>query len=696
MRLVASSSPPNDDDKYTYNKRTKKNNSNINVEHESIIGGALIGNGASHDDAATGGVVTERQRRLVEYTQMLLSDDYDDEYDDDKGRSLISEEHVLRISDCIDKWTTNPIEHRGLGVENATSLILRLISERGGSGGGGGGVTTRALGRGGPNAKLRRRNPHVSWASYRLPSLLRCMNELYSGKEFVNRVLSIVRAFEVEYGGGHRDDDEYGGESTAASTTTEDEEEGEDEEVPYKSIIATLCELRTPQAAAAAELVLDRFESRLLLHKRRHYRDDGDVGRSGGTGRRGRYAHSNPPTTETYNNVMSCWAKSGAGCGAYDDFLPAMTSTTTPSSSSSFSFHPTSSWPYSYHPNPCSNLLRRMLVLYKSDTVGMYRMKPDFLSFNVAISSLSKDQMYRNGEGGIGRACYDHLMSMLELYDGGSDPRCAPDLITFSTVLNVLGRGGRDRIISGGGKGGEDIDGDEGRAREILDIMLYLGGVDDSGQRDRSGGSYRDGYGSNADVDNARQRQRQPDFEFDVRPRNRHFNVVLSLMANRSRVDDATLECAMRYVDIMEMLRREDEDGIAGDRSRRYLPRSHSDSRIIGDGDGQHFMNLPYDHHYDDPADDLAGVASRGDERSMTIPPSLRSMTRSAPDIITYNTLLNIATSAGRPEKAEEILNGMITKSSNGTSEIRPDSISFNTVRFASVLVFISVLFPIA
>jgi hypothetical protein len=68
-------------------------------------------------------------------------------------------------------------------------------------------------------------------------------------------------------------------------------------------------------------------------------------------------------------------------------------------------------------------------------------MKPDFLSFNVAISSMSKDQMYRNGGGGIGRACHDHLLSMLELYNGGSDPRCAPDLITFSTVLNVLGRG---------------------------------------------------------------------------------------------------------------------------------------------------------------------------------------------------------------------------------------------------------------
>ncbi len=199
------------------------------------------------------------------------------------------------------------------------------------------------------------------------------------------------------------------------------------------------------------------------------------------------------------------------------------------------------------------------------------------------------------------------------------------------------------------------------------------------------GSGNRDGNGGDADIDNARQRQCLPDFEFDVRPRNRHFNVVLSLMANKSRVDDATLECAMRYVDIMKMLRRreEEENGIAGNQSRRYLPRSHRDSRIASDGDEQHFMNLPIDNHYDDPANHL-------------VPPSLHSMTRSGPDIITFNTLLKIATSAGRPEKAEEILNGMVKKSSNGTSEIKPDSISFNTVRFNSVHILISVFFYVA
>ncbi|KAL3764024.1 hypothetical protein ACHAW5_005108 [Stephanodiscus triporus] len=379
------------------------------------------------------------------------------------------------------------------------------------------------------------------------------------------------------------------------------------------------------------------------------------------------------PTTETYNNVMSCWGKSGAGCGAYDDYLAPSSSSSTRSPSS------TSRWPYMYHPNPCSNLLRRMLTLYRADPIGMARMKPDYLSFNGAISSLSRDQMYRGGGGGVGRACYDHLMSMLELYDGGSDARCAPDLITFSTVLNVLGRGSRRDGEDGGGGGGgggggEDVDGDESRAREVLDVMLYLGGVDDGGRRgvgSSGGGKRRDGD-DDAAVDDAR--GRRPDFEFDVRPRNKHFNVVLALMANKRRVDDATLECARRYVDIMELLRRDEEDTNASGRSRRYMPRNHSDSSIFeGDGGG-YFEMPPVDHRRGDHSTSFDDEGERA---------SHYGTMRSAPDIVTYNTLLNIAARAGRPEKAEEILNGMIKNSSDGTSEVRPDSISFNTVLLA-------------
>ncbi len=325
-------------------------------------------------------------------------------------------------------------------------------------------------------------------------------------------MLSIVTTFEDKYVGCRRtsrnndariNDGDNGVAGVGATTMEEEEEEEEEEkeEVPYKLIIAMLCKLRTPHAAVAVELVLDQFESRLCDDNDNGDYDVNRSGRSGGMGRGRRYGHSNPPTTKTYNNVMSCWGKSGAGCSAYNDFLP-MTST---SSSSILS------WPYAYHPNPCSNLLRRMLELYHLDPVRMRRMKPNYLLFNVAISLLSKDQMYRNGRGSIGRACHDHLMSMLELYNGWSDAQCAPDLITFLTVLNVLGRGGRDEISSGSGGGGKDVNGDEGRARKILDIMLYLGGIDDVRRREGWGGGEQDVGGSgNADGNTAWQ-QRQPD-----------------------------------------------------------------------------------------------------------------------------------------------------------------------------------------
>ncbi len=74
-------------------------------------------------------------------------------------------------------------------------------------------------------------------------------------------------------------------------------------------------------------------------------------------------------------------------------------------------------------------------------------------------------------------------------------------------MLNVLGRGGQDEIGSSIGGGGEDIDGDEGRARKILDIMLYLGGIDNVGRGKGWGGGKQDvGGGGNADSNTVRQR----------------------------------------------------------------------------------------------------------------------------------------------------------------------------------------------
>jgi pentatricopeptide repeat protein len=316
-----------------------------------------------------------------------------------------------------------------------------------------------------------------------------------------------------------------------------------------------------------------------------------------------------------------------------------------------------------------------MLILYNSNPTKLQRIKPDFLTFNIAISSLSNDdsiyrhRVYGGGGGGrtqlplgggVGKACYDHIMSMLELYykDGTNvDVRCAPDIITFSTVLNVLGRSGvREKNIGSGHQDVDDVvDGDEKRAREILDIMLYLSGIsDDRGNAISAGGKHDDGKFAKFAYPHGTK------YEFDVRPRNKHFNVVLALMANKRRVTDETLDHAMKYVNIMELLGRDEmmDGGLASD----DLPQRHSDNVYIdGDDDSAYYDN----HRHVDP---------RWNVVSMT-------MMRSAPDIVTYNTLLNIAARAGRPEKAEELLNSMI----NGTSSngVRPDNISFNTVLLA-------------
>ena len=276
-----------------------------------------------------------------------------------------------------------------------------------------------------------------------------------------------------------------------------------------------------------------------------------------------------------------------------------------------------------------------MIELYNSDRNGMARIKPDKISFNTAISSLSKDQLMEvtPGAGGsnnsssslstVGKVCYEHLMTMLSYYNSG-DVRCAPDLISFSTVLHVLGRGKNE--------------GDEERAKELLDIMLYLSGV-------------------------VSDPTSQPDYEFDVLPRNRHFNIVLSLMAGSKRQrregmeDEDALNVARRYVGIMEMLRKNDEriataattEQQGHDSSQYLLPR-------YGNAD-----NYAMEERYDDK--------------------TIISMTTSAPDIVTYNTLLSVAARAGRPEVAEEILEDMIEKSSSGKSQVKPDDISFNTVR---------------
>ena len=289
------------------------------------MGGALLargsdasggGGGGGRDDGGDDDVdrgttgIRARQRHLLEYARTLLLDD-DGDAPPTPGSS--SHERIVRISNCIDAWISTgemPHRHPGrIGFEQATALAMRLVAERGGG------------------------NADVTWEMLRLPSLVRCLGALHSGRDFVDRAMSIVGTFEREYHrGGTRAPDDYGNDDGRRDGGNDDGGGGGvvgeggwggggggdgsnaatlgGEEVPYKSIIATLCELRTSHAAAAAELALDRFESRLL---------------AGGRG----YGHPNPPTTETYNNVMSCWVRSGAGCGALGDYLDAPPTTTT-------------------------------------------------------------------------------------------------------------------------------------------------------------------------------------------------------------------------------------------------------------------------------------------------------------------------------------------------------------------------------
>lgn len=206
---------------------------------------------------------------------------------------------------------------------------------------------------------------------------------------------------------------------------------------------------------------------------------------------------------------------------------------------------------------------------------------------------------------------------LLQLYNKGAE-RCAPDLITFSTVLNTLGRG-KDK-------------GDEARAREILEVMLRLSGLLADGNEDSTS------------------------FPFDVVPRNKHFNSTLALMANKQHVDVKALGHAQWYVSIMEKLGEKEE---RGEKQSQDLPQTYRDPE---EGDNGTSIDPP--------------TVTEEERERVRI-----SETSSAADIITYNTLLSIAARAKEPEKAEEILEEMIKKSADGASKVKEDTVSFNTVR---------------
>lgn len=459
----------------------------------------------------------------------------------------LSQSQISEMSSCIEQYISGV--HSYACAEQAHALLLRLIMER------------------------------TTWQRYHLDGAIRYFDSVYDGGTLVERMMSITTAFEEAY-----------------------------EEVPYKSIISLLCSCYSAHAATAAELILDRFEGRLLNENDPLY-------------------HSNPPTVETYNAILTSWAKSGRRRHVVN---------------------PSYSLSYSHHPNAPSNLVSQMLHLYNENPSEMERIRPDFLSFNTAIASLTREQHFRSNFADdntyhrtIGKVCFDHLQTMMLLYRQGHYA-CAPDLITFSTVMMTLGRG-KDRN-------------DESRAMQLLDEMLHLCGVDVKAMSsDDNDGSvelnpalyeqpttftelYEEG-----DFDQLANQGLSTRYIYNVIPRNKHFNVVLALMAQSRKVSKNTLERARTYVEIMEQL---------------------------GEYESQSLIDNP-------------PVSDEFPDEGLEMDMSIASASSSKPDTITFNTLLKIAAKSGEPVVADEIFQEMMTKYTEGNLQVKPDRVSFNTLLLA-------------
>eukprot|EP00985_Skeletonema_marinoi_P019683 scaffold11392_cov125-Skeletonema_marinoi.AAC.3 len=461
----------------------------------------------------------------------------------------LSQTQISEMSSCIEQYISEV--HSYVCAEQAHALLLRLIMER------------------------------TAWQRLHVEGAIRYFDNVYSGGTFVDRMMSITTAFEEAY-----------------------------DETPYKSIISLLCNCFSAHASTAAELILDRFETRLQDENNPLY-------------------HSNLPTVETYNAILTSWAKSGRRRHV--------------KSSSSLS--------YSHHPNAPSNLVSQMLQLYNENPSEMERIRPDFLSFNTAIASLTRDQHFRSNNADdntyrrtIGKVCFDHLQTMMLFYRQDNHA-IAPDLITFSTVMMTLGRG-KDRD-------------DASRAMQLLDEMLHLCGVDVK----KVGGVGNDGSLTISVVLNTAlfdqpttftELYEEGDFDeinqgsskqyiYNVIPRNKHFNVALAIMAQSRKVNSNTLEEARRYVDIMEQL---------------------------GQYESQKMLDNP-------------PVNEELSDKGLEMDISIISASSSKPDTITFNTLLKIAAKAGQPVVADEIFQEMMTKYSEGNLQVKPDRVSFNTLLLA-------------
>lgn len=246
-------------------------------------------------------------------------------------------------------------------------------------------------------------------------------------------------------------------------------------EVKYKIIISILCKCDTGHAATAAERILHHYELKALE----------------------RSSHFDLPTTETYNNLITSWVNSDQ------------------------SFYPHGYTPgFQHSAHPPANILSEMISMYKRNPSELYRIRPDRVSFNMTLSSLSRHKKREQSMAPrtylkeVNQLAFYFLKSMIEHYKDGHED-CAPDMVCFSTVLNMLQAGPADK--------------DDGyRASEILDEMIAFSSFDD--------------------------------FEHHVTPSTLLFNVVLGLMAEQRQVDNTTLDRAKTYVAKMYEIANSDED----------------------------------------------------------------------------------------------------------------------------------------
>eukprot|EP00804_Cyclotella_cryptica_P012196 CCRYP_009871-RA/>CCRYP_009871-RA protein AED:0.05 eAED:0.05 QI:118/1/1/1/1/1/6/214/1064 len=508
----------------------------------------------------------EHQRKLLDYTNSLLS-----VLDNTFPVGSYPITHIIQISNCIDSWLASG-EHRYLGVQQAELLVKRLIMERGG----GRSLVNKEAG----ETTFIKGNQAVTWDMYHFESLILSLNILYDGEEFINRILSIVSTFEEEF----------------ADTI----------EVQYKSIIAILCKCDTAHAANAAEQVLHNFESKFFSSSTKSAAEQS-------------FLHSNPPTTETYNNIITCWVNSGQD------------------------FYHHSYTNYRHSPHPPANILSEMISLYERNPQDLSRIRPDRITFNMVLTSLSYHQRSEQSTFSsqylkeIKQSSFDFLRTMLKYYKGGCD-ECAPDMVTFSTVLNIISRGPPEHE-------------DGHRASQLLDDMLDLS----------ASGLYK----------------------YDVTPPAKHFNVVLGLMADQKRVDDSTFDKARRYVQLMEQLAKQDVPRSID--VEQYLE-SLSPPSLQPEDNSSFTSSKPDSVTYNSliKIASNAGMPETSHEiLNEMIKRSLEGDESVKPDVISFNTVLNAWSKSKKPTigaKSAEILHTMQKLSERGDFNVKPDNVSLTTV----------------